>query len=126
MTRTADPAETTKQLFLDAFARFAAGDPEVLRTVLHEDFVEHSPGNPSGRDAFVDFVAASPLMSARFEMQRVIADAGHVVAHYRLVPPDGPDLAVVDIWRVVDGLITEHWDVVQPVPDDAEVPHGMF
>jgi predicted SnoaL-like aldol condensation-catalyzing enzyme len=27
---------------------------------------------------------------------------------------------------LVDGLITEHWDVVQPVPEDAEVPHGMF
>ena len=48
------------------------------------------------------------------------------MAHYRLVTADGPDLAVVDIWRVVDGLITEHWDVVQPVPADPEVPHGMF
>ena len=127
MSRTSDLAEANKQLFLDAFARFAAGDAEVLRAVLHEDFIEHSPGNPSGRDAFVDFIAASPLLSARFEVKRVVADAEHVVAHYRLVTPDdSPDLAVVDVWRVVDGLITEHWDVVQPVPDDAEVPNGMF
>jgi predicted SnoaL-like aldol condensation-catalyzing enzyme len=129
MTTSTDlgPADANKKLFLDAFARFAAGDADVLRTVLHEDFVEHSPGNPSGRDAWVDFVAASPVAGARLDLRRVIADADHVVAHYRMVEPGGGrGTAVVDIWRFVDGLITEHWDVVQPVPDDAEVPHGMF
>jgi predicted SnoaL-like aldol condensation-catalyzing enzyme len=119
-------AEANKKLFLDAFARFAGGDVEVLRTVLREDFVEHSPGNPSGRDAFVDFIAASPVAGARFEMKRVIADESHVVAHYRMIGADGGETAVVDIWRVEDGLIVEHWDVVQAVPGSAELPHGMF
>jgi predicted SnoaL-like aldol condensation-catalyzing enzyme len=119
-------AEANKKLFLDAFARFAGGDVEVLRTVLREDFVEHSPGNPSGRDAFVDFIAASPVAGARFELKRVIADGSYVVAHYRMTGTDGDDTAVVDIWRVEDGLIVEHWDVVQAVPGSAELPHGMF
>jgi predicted SnoaL-like aldol condensation-catalyzing enzyme len=35
-------------------------------------------------------------------------------------------MAVVDIWRLEDGLIVEHWDVVQPVPEPATVPHGML
>jgi predicted SnoaL-like aldol condensation-catalyzing enzyme len=105
---------SNKQLFLDAFARFAAGDIEVLRTVVREDFVEHSPGNPSGRDAWVDFIAASPVAKARLELAHVIADDDHVVVHYRMVAPDGTDTAVVDIWRYADGLITEHWDVVAP------------
>ena len=127
MTRATDLAETNKHLFLDAFARFAAGDVDVLRTVLHEDFVEHSPGNPSGRDAWVDFIAASPLVSARMQLQRVLADGDLVAVHYRAAFPDGsPDLAVVDIWRFADGLIVERWDVVQPVPDAADTPHGMF
>ncbi|NUT53929.1 MAG: SnoaL-like domain-containing protein [Saccharothrix sp.] len=127
MTDPTRPAEANKSLFLDAFARFAAGDPDVLRTVLHEDFVEHSPGNPSGRDAFVEFVKASRLMGARFDLKRVIADEEHVVVHYHLVDREGGrDEAVVDIWRIADGLIVEHWDVVQPVPEEAEVPHGMF
>ncbi|WP_336086395.1 nuclear transport factor 2 family protein [Nocardia sp. SSK8] len=49
-----------KHRVVDAFHRFAAGDIEVLRTLLHEDFLEHSPGNPSGRDAFLDFIRTAP------------------------------------------------------------------
>lgn len=35
------------------------------------------------------------------------------------------DIAAVDIFRVQDGLIAEHWDVVQPVPERPANPHGM-
>jgi hypothetical protein len=41
-------------------------------------------------------------------------------------PGDEQGVAVVDIWRLVDGQIVEHWDVVQPVPDAAQIPNGMF
>jgi predicted SnoaL-like aldol condensation-catalyzing enzyme len=117
----------TKELVLNAFREFAAGNVEVLRTVLHEDFVEHSPGNPSGRDAFTDFMAASPAAKATYELKRVIADDEHVVVHYLMhTPGDDRGTAVVDIWRLEDGLIVEHWDVMQPVPDPSEVPNGMF
>lgn len=126
-TTAQSPAEANKALFLTAFARFAAGDHDVLRTVLREDFIEHSPGNPSGRDAFVEFIKESPVARARLELKRVIADDEHVVVHYHLVEEEGArGAAVVDIWRIADGLIAEHWDVVQPVPDDARLPHGMF
>jgi predicted SnoaL-like aldol condensation-catalyzing enzyme len=43
--------KTNKQLVVDGFREFATGNVEVLRTLLHENFIEHSPGNPSGRDA---------------------------------------------------------------------------
>jgi len=120
-------AERNKSLVLHGFEQFAAGNIEVLRTLLREDFVEHSPGNPSGRDAFVDFIAAAPVARAKLDLKRVVADDQHVVVHYRMVTPeDERGVAVVDIWRLVDGQIVEHWDVVQPVPEPREVPHGMI
>jgi predicted SnoaL-like aldol condensation-catalyzing enzyme len=118
---------SNRELFEQSLAKFLAGDLEALRAILREDFVEHSPGNPSGRDAFVEFVAKSPLMDSRIEMKRVAADDDHVVAHYHLTPPDDErGMAVVDIWRFEDGLIVEHWDVMQPVPEPSAVPNGMF
>jgi predicted SnoaL-like aldol condensation-catalyzing enzyme len=120
-------ADRNKKLALRGVAEFAAGDIEVLRTLLREDFVEHSPGNPSGRDAFIEFIAAAPIAGARLELKRVIAEDEYVVMHYHMITPqDEPGVAVVDIWRLADGQIVEHWDVVQPVPDSSETPHGMF
>jgi predicted SnoaL-like aldol condensation-catalyzing enzyme len=47
--------------------------------------------------------------------------------HYLMITPgDEHGTAVVDIWRLENGLIVEHWDVVQPLPDPAEIPNGMF
>ncbi|WP_329429180.1 nuclear transport factor 2 family protein [Streptosporangium sp. NBC_01495] len=124
-----DPTETehNRKLVLEGFAEFAKGNVDILRTLVREDFVEHSPGNPSGRDAFIDFIAHSPVAGARLELKRVIADGQYVVVHYLMITSDDErGTAVVDIWRLEDGLIVEHWDVVQPVPDPAEIPNGMF
>ena len=107
-------AEANKQRFLTSFAEFAAGNHDVLLDLLHEDYVDHSPGNPSGRDAFVAFLKASPLAEATMDLKRVIADDEYVVVHYLLVEAGE---AVVDIWRFRDGKIAEHWDVSQAVTD---------
>ncbi|MEU7892104.1 nuclear transport factor 2 family protein [Nonomuraea sp. NPDC049152] len=119
--------ERNRKLVLEGFAEFARGNIDILRTLLAEDFVEHSPGNPSGRDAFIDFIAHAPVAGAQLELKRAIADEQYVVMHY-LMTPQGEErgTAVVDIWRLEDGLIVEHWDVVQPVPEPAEIPNGMF
>jgi len=120
-------AEHHKKLVLHAFQEFAAGNIEVLRPLLREDFVEHSPGNPSGRDAFIDFIARAPVASSHLDLRRVIADDTHVVMHYLMTSADDPrGVAVTDIWRFEDDQIVEHWDVVQPVPDASEVPNGML
>jgi predicted SnoaL-like aldol condensation-catalyzing enzyme len=112
-----DGGVVLKQLFLQAFARFAAGDHDVLYEILHEDFVEHGPGNPSGRDAFVAFIKSAPVASAGLELKHVIADDAYVVAHYVMSPPDQK---VVDIWRFDGDRIAEHWDVVQQIDGSTE------
>ncbi|MFF0454592.1 nuclear transport factor 2 family protein [Nocardia africana] len=118
---------TNKQLVIDGFREFAAGNIDVLRTLLHENFIEHSPGNPSGRDDFIEFITAAPVAGADLELVRVIAENDYVVLHYRMSPAgDEPDVAVVDIWRLENGQIVEHWDVVQPVPEPDQIPNGMF
>ncbi|SDK35842.1 nuclear transport factor 2 family protein [Nonomuraea jiangxiensis] len=120
-------AARNREVGLRGFTEFAKGNIDVLREIIHEDFIEHSPGNPSGRDAFIAFMAEAPVAGARLDLKRVIADDDYVVMHYHMVTAEEPrGVAVIDIWRLVDGQIVEHWDVMQAVPDAEQVPHGMF
>ncbi|GAA5077721.1 nuclear transport factor 2 family protein [Nocardia iowensis] len=120
-------ATRNKNLVLHGLAEFAKGSLDAMRELLHENFVEHAPGNPSGRDAFLEFTANSQVALARLDIKRVIADDDYVVVHYHMIPRDNPrGIAVVDIWRLIDGLITEHWHAAQPVPDEDQIPNGMF
>ncbi|MFI0448496.1 nuclear transport factor 2 family protein [Actinomadura sp. 6N118] len=126
MNETAQAARN-RELVERTYREFANGNIEYLRTVLTEDFIEHSPGNPSGRDAFIEFIAKSPITDARLDLKRVVVDEQYAVVHYLMTPPgDERGIAVVDLWRIEGGLIVEHWDVVQPVPDPADVPNGML
>jgi predicted SnoaL-like aldol condensation-catalyzing enzyme len=49
------------------------------------------------------------------------------VVHVHVARWEGdPGLAVIDIFRVENGLIAEHWDVIQEVPALPLNPNGMF
>ena len=106
---------TNKDLVLHGFREFAAGNLEPLRTLLREDFVEHVPGNPSGRDAFLDFIATSPVAKATLDLKRIIAEDNYVMIYYDIVFLTSASQSVVDTWRFEDHQIVEHWDVKQAV-----------
>ncbi|MDS0140490.1 MULTISPECIES: nuclear transport factor 2 family protein [unclassified Amycolatopsis] len=89
---------------------FVHKDFEAAKAALHPDFVTHSPGLPSGREAFTDAVKNSPLAGASAKIEHVVAEDDLVVAHLHVA-----GMAVVDILRVEDGLLVEHWDVKQPL-----------
>ncbi|GAB2698557.1 nuclear transport factor 2 family protein [Nocardia thraciensis] len=65
------------------------------------------------------------LARATQDVVRVVADDTLVAVHIRLTT-DGGETAIVDLFRLEDGLVVEHWDVVQPVPATLPHPHGMF
>ena len=114
---------------------FDARDLDAAGALLHADFVSHNPLVPhdpaaqSGRDAFLDFFrgpAGRALAGADSEIRRIVAGDDLVAVHSRLAVAGAPATAVVDILRVLDGKVVEHWDVVQPIPDAPANPHGML
>jgi predicted SnoaL-like aldol condensation-catalyzing enzyme len=95
------------------------GDVEALGTFLSDDFVHRRPGSTtSTKAAWLAAVktALVPLAGMRVEIHQVLADGDHVVMHSRRwLPGGGPEIAVVDFWRVDDGLITEGCEIIEPV-----------
>lgn len=95
------------------------GDVDALARFLRDDFVHHRPGSTtSTKQGWLAAVrtALVPLAGMQVEIHQVLADGDRVVVHSRRWLPDGgPEIVVVDIWRLDDGLIAEGWEIIEPV-----------
>jgi predicted SnoaL-like aldol condensation-catalyzing enzyme len=60
------------------------------------------------------------------QFARVIAEGDLVVVHFRREHANGP-VATMEIFRIQDGQIAEHWAVTQPIPpaDKERNSNGM-
>jgi predicted SnoaL-like aldol condensation-catalyzing enzyme len=126
----ADPA-ANKQLVLDAanmlFVQHKVD--QAIDTYFAPSYIQHNPMAASGAEAvrafFKGFYAGNP--QATIAIKRALADGDLVAIHYNLkMKPDDRGFAVVDIFRVENGKIAEHWDVAQPVPEKSANSNGMF
>ncbi|MEU5865170.1 MULTISPECIES: nuclear transport factor 2 family protein [unclassified Nonomuraea] len=99
------------------------GDVDALAPLLHDDFLHHRPDAENSTKAeWLDAVrsALTPLAGMRVEIDHVLADGDHVVMHSRRwAPGGGPEIVVVDIWRLDGGLIAEAWEIIEPVSQAA-------
>lgn len=110
--------------------QFNTGDFEQVRRFYAPDFVDHNPEVPGGDlDGLERYVGewASRFPDIELRIVRVLVDGDFVVLHVqgRLTPESEPD-AVMEIWRVRDGLLAEHWEVVQPVAVNRANPNSVF
>lgn len=90
---------------------------------------QHNPTVADGRDsAITAFNAFLPQFPGfHFAFKRVISSGNLVVVHSHVVMSQTDrGSAVVDIFRLERGKIVEHWDVSQPVPEQAANGNTMF
>jgi predicted SnoaL-like aldol condensation-catalyzing enzyme len=93
------------------------------------DYIQHSSLAEPGVQALKDWLDARKVDSpdAVQTIHRSFADGDHVIVHVHVVRwPGDPGIAVVDIFRMEDGMIKEHWDVLQDISADPINPNSMF
>jgi predicted SnoaL-like aldol condensation-catalyzing enzyme len=104
-------------------------DFEAASKHLGPRYTQHNPNaadGPEGLRAFLQFLREK-FPSARSEIKRVFAEGDYVILHVHAVREPGTrGNAIVDIFKLEQGKIVEHWDVVQPVPEKAANANGMF
>ena len=96
---------------------------------VHPDYIQHKSTLPDGRDAVINFLEKllKRYPDRIFTIHRVIASEDLVAVHYHSqATPEDLGFAVVDIFRVKDCRMVEHWDVVQPVPERSANDNTMF
>lgn len=102
---------------------------EAVAKYMGPYYRQHNPMAPDGPDAFIAFVRefTKAFPSLRVDFKREIAEGDRVALHSHMVrKPDDRGLAVVDIFRLENGKVVEHWDVIQEVPEKSANNNTMF
>ncbi len=121
-------SQDNKAHVLDALdALFNRRDYEKAAALWSPDYIQHSRFVPPGRDGLFELVGSLPE-DARYQPGLAMADGDHVMVHGRYAVPGRPALISVDIFRLENGMLVEHWDVLQEEATATESAggHPMF
>ncbi|MFJ2620288.1 ester cyclase [Glutamicibacter sp. NPDC087344] len=122
--------EANRKLVVDFYNKFFnEHEPEEAAEVVADDYIQHNPSVPDGKEPFVSFFSGYFLENpeSKAEIVRSSTDGDLVYLHVRSTDASiDKETAVVDIFRVEDGKILEHWDVIQDVPDESANLNTMF
>ena len=113
--------------FYDQF--FNRHQVEQAARVVADDYKQHNPDVPDGKAPFVGYFTGyfkdNPQSRARIVRSATDGDLVYLHVH-STAGPQYLGQAVVDIFRVENGIIVEHWDVIQDVPAQPANANGMF
>jgi predicted SnoaL-like aldol condensation-catalyzing enzyme len=122
--------QANRRLVLEAYEHVLKPlDSSRVDDFFAPDYVQHNPMAQSGAVGLKSFLdwARAQTPHAEHRVKRVFADGDHVIVHVHvIINPGERGNAVVDIFRIANGRIAEHWDVNQPVPEIAANANGMF
>lgn len=122
--------EDNKRVVVDYYQTAFAGNPEkAVADHFGDRYIQHNPQAQNGPEAFIGFVhwlrGEFPQLS--LDIKRVIAEGDMVVTHSHLsLVPGEPGRALADYFRLEDGKVVEHWDVIQDIPAESANDNGMF
>ncbi|HKY54261.1 MAG TPA: ester cyclase [Anaerolineales bacterium] len=119
--------ENNKSIVFRLFDEVMKGNLAIADELIAEDYAQHSVfGIPNGREGFKQFFMAfaAAVPDARFVIEDMIAEGDKVVTRLTVngtqtgalqgIPPTGKKFSMkgIDIFRVENGKIVEHWDAV--------------
>ena len=102
---------------------------EAVSKYLGDTYIQHTPtmaDGPEGcRKFHEDMYKEYPDM--RVEIKRIVAEGDLVVLHDHMIRYEGDlGLALMEIFRVDNNKLVEHWGAVQEVPETSENDNTMF
>jgi predicted SnoaL-like aldol condensation-catalyzing enzyme len=106
-------SERNKRLVLDAFdTLFNKRDYGAAEKFWSPNYIQHSAHIPPGRDGLFNLVKTLPP-TLKYEHGAIVADGEFVIIHGRFSGFQSVNWIAADILRINDGVLLEHWDVIQ-------------
>ena len=104
-------------------------DFEAAAKYFGPKYIQHNPGAQDGIEGFKAFLAflRDKFPNSHSEIKKVFAEGDYVILHVHAVREPGTrGNAIIDIFKLENGKVVEHWDAVQPIPETAQNTNGMF
>jgi predicted SnoaL-like aldol condensation-catalyzing enzyme len=107
-------AEKNKAIVLEAFnTLFNKRDYRAAERFWSPNYIQHSAHIEPGRDGLFNLVKAAPP-SLKYESGVILSEGDYVIVHGRFSNIGLPvNWIAADIVRLKDGILVEHWDVIQ-------------
>jgi predicted SnoaL-like aldol condensation-catalyzing enzyme len=102
---------------------------EAARKYIELPYRQHNPDVADGPEGFVQFIGEMQKKHPKLKVviAKALADDDLVALHVHLTrEANDPGLAIAEWFRLNNGKIVEHWDVVQPVPEKTVSGNPMF
>jgi predicted SnoaL-like aldol condensation-catalyzing enzyme len=125
-----DQLAHNKKLVLEFYHKLIGEkDFAAARPYMGSMYRQHAPYAADGHEGVAEWVRKfkEAFPQHHYEVKKVIAEGDFVVLHLHGqsgLHPFGE--SVVDIFRIQDGKVVEHWDVIQPIPESADNANSMF
>jgi predicted SnoaL-like aldol condensation-catalyzing enzyme len=88
-----------------------------LESYMREDYIQHNPTIKNGLEGFRDFAGNrffKQFPNLKLRIMHLYAAGDIVISHNHAILKEGIDEAIViDIYRIQNGKLAEHWDVIQ-------------
>lgn len=117
-----------KELVLKAITDvFVNRDITAFDKYFSDNYIQHNPGIPNGTEVLKQFVPSLPE-NFRYTPGTVTESNGIVMVHGRYENWNGKNMIAIDIFKISNGKITEHWDVMQEEvkAEDSANGNAMF
>jgi predicted SnoaL-like aldol condensation-catalyzing enzyme len=115
-----------KTLVLQAFdTLFNKRDFEAAERYWSSNYIQHSAHIPPGRDGLFNLIRSMPA-TLKYEPGLIVAENDYVIVHGRFSGIGRPrNWIAADVVRVANGVLAEHWDVLQDEATKAESQSGL-
>ena len=104
-------------------------DADAALAYVGDRYVQHNPNAADGPDGFRKFIGflRDKFPNSHSEIKRSFVDGDYVILHVHAVrEPGSRGNAIVDIFKLENGKVVEHWDVVQAIPETPANNNTMF
>lgn len=104
-------------------------DSSAVDALFNPGYIQHNPNAETGSQGLKAMLDSAKIKypDAEHRVKRMLADGKFVVAHVHMIfQPGDAGFKVVDIFRIENGLVAEHWDVIQPLAVESKNDNGEF